>query len=241
MTLTNPIGGRPVIGIVPSRNDRVATVKFEYLDAVWQAGGLPVPLSYTVDAAKITEYAEIFDGFLFSGGVDLEPARYGEETDPAAGVATDLQRDAFEAALFAAVYPTGKPVLGICRGLQSMNVWLGGTLRQHVDGHRQSLPMTQRTHPVRIVENSLLHRICGKNEVKVNSSHHQVVKDLAPGLTADAYNDEGYVEAAHHGGHPFLFAVQFHPESYFQEEDDDHAAAIFKAFADACRLQLQLQ
>ena len=235
MTVINPTEGRPAIGVVPSRNNRVAAVKFEYLDAVWHAGGLPVPLSYTTDEVKLAEYAALFDGFLFTGGVDLEPARYGEETDPHAGVDTDPERDAFEAGLFAAVYPTGKPILGVCRGIQSINVWLGGTLRQHVDGHRQSAPMTERTHPVEIIENSLFYRICGKTRVTVNSSHHQVVKDLAPALTADGFNEEGYVEAAHGPNHPFLFAVQFHPESYYQAEDDDHATAIFKAFVDACR------
>ena len=232
----NPSVSRPMIGVVPSRSGIAATVKFEYLDAIWQAGGLPVPLSYTTDGEKLAEYARIFDGFLFSGGVDLEPARYGRETDPRAGVETDLQRDAFEEGLFAAVYPTGKPILGVCRGIQSINVWLGGTLRQHIDGHRQSAPMWERTHPVEIVKDSLFHRICGKTRVMVNSSHHQVVETLAPALVADAYNGEGHIEAAHAPHHPFLFAVQFHPESYYQTEDDDHAANIFRAFICACRV-----
>ena len=232
---TNSSVRRPMIGVVPSRTDNQATVKFEYLDALWQAGGLPVPLSYTTDEAKLAEYARTFDGFLFSGGVDLEPCRYGEATNPEAGVEVDLQRDAFEAGLFAAVYPTEKPVLGICRGIQSINVWLGGTLHQHIDGHRQFAPMWERTHGLTVLENSLFHRICGKTAVMVNSSHHQVVKDLASALTADAYNREGYVEIAHAPDHPFLFAVQFHPESYYQTEDDDHAAAIFQAFVEACR------
>ena len=155
---------RPMIGVVPSRTDRMAAVKFEYLDAIWQAGGFPVPLSYTTDEAKLAEYARTLDGFLFSGGVDLEPARYGEETQPDCGVSVDLERDAFEAALFAAVYPTEKPILGICRGIQSINVWLGGTLHQHIEGHRQNRPMQERTHSVRILEDSLFHRICGRTK-----------------------------------------------------------------------------
>ena len=228
---------RPLIGVVPSRNGGVAAVKFEYLDAIWQAGGFPVPLSYTNDGAKLAEYAASLDGFLFSGGVDLEPARYGEETDPDAGVEVDLDRDAFEAGLFAAVYPARKPILGICRGIQSINVWLGGTLHQHVSGHRQGeqgIPMHERSHRVTVEEGSLFRRICGKAEVRVNSSHHQVVKDLASALVADGYNDEGYIEVVHDPHYPFLLAVQFHPESYCRAEDDDHAAAIFKAFVEAC-------
>ena len=234
MAMTHIRPHRPVIGVVPSRIDEMAAVKFEYLNALWQAGGVPVPLSYTTDREKLAEYARLFDGFLFSGGVDLEPARYGEETCPDCGVEVDLRRDAFEAGLFEAVRPTGKPILGICRGIQTINVWMGGTLRQHVDGHRQSLPDPERAHPVEILGNSLFYRICGRTEVMVNSFHHQVIKDLAPGLTVDAYSPEGYVEAAHCPDHPFLFAVQFHPESYCYREDDDHGAAIFDAFIEAC-------
>ncbi len=225
---------RPLIGVVPSRSDNAAYLKFEYSNAIWQAGGLPVGLAYTTDPVKLAEYAETFDGFLFSGGVDVDPAEYGEEKQ-FDSVNVDLERDAFEKALFAVVYPTEKPILGICRGIQSINVWLGGTLRQHIDGHGQSRPMRERTHELNIVEGSMFHRICGKTAVMVNSSHHQVVKDLAPALVADAYNQDGYIEAAHQPDRKFLFAVQFHPESYWQMEDDDHSKAIFSAFLEACR------
>ena len=225
---------RPLIGVVPSRNGNAAHLKFEYADAIWLAGGLPVMLAYTTDPTKLAEYAEVFDGFLFSGGDDLDPIEYGEETK-LDSVVVDPQRDAFEKVLFAAVYPTEKPILGICRGIQSLNVWMGGTLHQHIDGHRQSEPMDQPSHDLTIVEGSVFHRLCGKTTVRVNSSHHQVVKDLAPALVADAYNAEGYVEAAHQPDRRFLFAVQFHPESYCQSETDDHAKAIFSAFVEACR------
>ncbi len=224
---------RPLIGVVPSRDYNRGTLKFEYSDAVWQAGGLPVALAYTTDTAKLAEYAEIFDGFLFSGGVDVNPTHYGEEKQ-FDSVSVDDERDAFEKALFAAVYPTNKPILGICRGIQSINVWLGGTLRQHIENHRQSQPMWERTHKLTLTEGGMFQRICGKTEIIVNSSHHQVVKDLASVLKADAFNEEGYIEAAHQPDHPFLFAVQFHPESYCATETDDHAAAIFKAFVEAC-------
>jgi putative glutamine amidotransferase len=220
--------------VVPSRNGNAAHLKFEYSNAIWQADGLPVALAYTTDPAKLAEYAEIFDGFLFSGGDDLDPSCYGEEKK-FDNVVVDLERDAFEKALFAAVYPTEKPILGICRGIQSLNVWMGGTLHQHIDGHRQSQPMNQPSHELTVLEGSMFHRICGKNAVRVNSSHHQVVKDLAPALVADAYNSDGYVEVAHQPDRSFFFAVQFHPESYCMNEDDDHAKAIFSAFVDACR------
>ena len=233
MNTTNTSISRPLIGIVPSRSEKAAYMKFQYLDAVWSAGGLPVVLSSTTDPVKLAEYAATFDGFLFSGGVDVDPAKYGEETR-FDSVSTDSERDAFEEALFAAVYPTEKPILGICRGIQSINVWLGGTLHQHIDGHSQSQPMWQRTHRVTIREGSFFHKLCGKTSVMVNTSHHQVVKDLAPALVADAVNDDGYIEVAHQPDRRFLFAVQFHPEAYYHTDDDDHASAIFNAFVSAC-------
>ncbi len=234
MTMNSSFSNRPMIGVVTSRQDGMALLKFEYSNAIWQAGGLPVAMAYTTDPTKLAEYAEIFDGFLFTGGVDLHPSKYGEEIQ-FDNVVVDTERDAFEEPLFATVYPTGKPILGICRGIQSINVWLGGSLHQHIEGHQQSQPMYERTHPLSITEGSLFHKICGKTHVMVNTSHHQVVKALAPALVADAVNQDGYIEAAHQPGHRFLFAVQFHPESYYHTEDDDHASAIFKAFIDACR------
>ncbi len=225
---------RPLIGLVSSRDGEKKVMHQRYMDAVWFAGGLPVVLSYTTDSDKLAEYAEIFDGFLFSGGVDVDPVKYGEEKlfD---SVEIDADRDAFEEALFKAVYPTGKPILGICRGIQSINVWMGGTLHQHLDGHRQSVSAEERTHEIAIHEGSMFHGICGKTSVTVNTFHHQAVKRPAPALTVDAMSPDGYIEAVHEEGHRFLFATQFHPEFYWQREDDDHSAAIFKAFVAACK------
>lgn len=225
---------RPLIGLVSSRSGDNKTIPQRYMNAVWNAGGLPVVMPYTTDPQNLAEYAEIFDGFLFSGGVDVDPAKYGEmvETDL---VEIDNVRDEFEEALFKAIYPTGKPILGICRGIQSINVWLGGTLYQDIDGHRQDVGGDVRTHPIEIREGSMLHRICKKTSVMVNTFHHQAVKVLAPALTSDAVSPDGFIEAVHEEGHRFLFAVQFHPEFYWQKEDDDHSLAIFQAFLDACK------
>ncbi len=225
---------RPLIGVVSSRDGGKMVMNKLYLDAVWYAGGLPVVLSYETDCAKLSEYAEVFDGFLFSGGVDVDPVKYGEEKQ-FDSVEIDSVRDEFEEALFRAVYPTGKPILGICRGIQSINVWLGGTLHQHIDGHRQDVPPEERTHPIEICEGSMLHRICGKTSVTVNTFHHQVVKTPAPSLTVDAVNPDGYIEVVHEEGHRFLLGVQFHPEFYYRKEDDDHSLAIFTAFVNACK------
>ncbi len=225
---------RPLIGIAPSRDGERPTVSRRYLDAVWRAGGLGVILPYTTDEAKIAEYAMLFDGVLFSGGVDVNPVLYGEEKQ-FDSVEIDDERDAFEKALFAAVYPKGTPILGICRGIQSINVFLGGTLHQHIEGHRQDVGGEMRTHAITIAEGSMFHRICGKTSVMVNTFHHQTVKEPAPGLLVDAVGPDGHIEALHSAAHPFLFAVQFHPEIYNACDDDDHSRAIFKAFIEACQ------
>lgn len=232
--MENQATKRPLIGLVSSRDGGKMMMNKLYMDAVWFAGGLPVVLSYTTESEKLAEYAEIFDGFLFSGGVDIDPVKYGEEK-MFDSVEIDSVRDEFEEALFKAVYSTGKPILGICRGIQSINVWMGGTLHQHLEGHRQEVPAEERTHPIEIYEGSMLHRLCGKTSVMVNTFHHQAVKTPAPALTVDAVSPDGYIEVLHEEAHRFLFATQFHPEFYWQREDDDHSAAIFKAFVNACK------
>ncbi len=226
---------RPLIGIAPSREGERPIINQRYLNSVWNAGGLGVMLSYTEDPAKLAEYAAILDGFLFSGGVDVDPVRYGEEKK-FDSVYIDASRDAFEAGLFAAVYPTNKPILGICRGIQAINVFLGGTLHQHIDGHMQEGNGENRPQPVTVTEGTLFHTICGgRTEVMTNSFHHQALKDVAPGLVVNAMSADGYIEAVHAPAHPFLLGVQFHPEIYNQMPDDDHSRALFAAFIAACR------
>ena len=189
-------------------------------------------LPYTDDPARWDAYASLFDGFLFSGGVDIDPARYGEIALPC--VEIDPLRDAFEAGLFAAAYPTGKPILGICRGVQVINVFLGGSLYQHVEGHAQSAPGEVREQVIAVEEGSLLWQICEKKSLTVNSFHHQAVRAVAPALSVAARAADGGIEALWAPAHPFLLGVQFHPEIYAGLPDDDHAAAIFAAFLGAC-------
>lgn len=232
-TATNTVPRRPLIGVVPSCVGGRPTVSARYLDAVWRAGGLGVMLPYTTDADRLADYAALFDGFLFSGGVDLDPALYGEALT-GQQVEIDPDRDAFEAALFRVVYPAQKPILGICRGIQAINVWLGGTLYQHMEGHSQAQPGEERPQHLSLTENGFLHRLCGKTELWVNSFHHQAVKDPAPALRVDAVSDDGFIEAAYAPDHPFLVAVQFHPEIYNALPTDDHSHLLFEAFVRAC-------
>lgn len=174
------------------------------------------------------------DGLLLSGGRDLNPALYGQ--DPHAETApARFERDALEQALARAAYQADVPVLGICRGMQMMDVALGGTLHQHVPDvagrtdHSQQPPYRETSHIVSLAPESRLARIFGTEELAVNSMHHQAVDQVAPELEAAAWDDEGIVEAVEARGKRFFLGVQWHPE-YLPGH-----AALFEAFADACR------
>lgn len=228
-------GGRPLIGILPSRINREVKTSFAYMDAVWCSGGFPIPLGYTDDEARLAEYIEAMDGFLLSGGVDIDPSYYGEEKK-FDSVEVDELRDGFESKIFPHIWASGKPVLGICRGMQAMNVFLGGTLYQHIDGHRQGeTPGDQRPQHLTVCETGMLAALIELKEIYVNTFHHQNVERLAQGLVADAVSDEGYIEALHAPGHKFFLGVQFHPEMYYGRPEDDHSRKIFDAFIKACK------
>lgn len=225
---------KPLIGILPAHNENRMIIGQDYVDAVTAAGGIPVILPYTEDPAKLRQTADELDGFLFTGGLDVDPVRYGE-TKEHDSVEIDEARDRFEFAAFPFFYGTGKPILGICRGLQVLNVLRGGTLFQHIEGHRQTEKEHEaRPKTVRLEEGSTLKELTGKNEIYVNSFHHQAVKDLAPGLKAEAFSEDGYVEAFKDPKHRFFYAVQFHPERYFNAPDDDHSHKIFEIFVKSC-------
>ena len=222
---------RPVIGIAPSQFDGVIKMKTEYADAVIDAGGVPVFLPYTTDESRITQYVELCDGLLFAGGVDIHPRCYGEEIESETVEVVEL-RDAFETALFEAYIKTRRPILGICRGIQLINVALGGSLVQHVEGHRGSEESPLVSHGICIESETVLRRIVGHDALTVNSYHHQIVKRLADPLTVSARSDDRVIEAVELKEHPFLVAVQWHPELLYK--NDSAARALFSAFVAAC-------
>lgn len=225
---------RPIIGITSSKTaEGKLAMSQNYLNSIWEAGGVGVLLAYTDDPEKLAEYAQVFDGFLFAGGDDMDPARYGESV-MFDNVEIDSDRDAFELGLYACVKATNKPILGICRGIQLLNVAEGGTLYQHIDGHRQTpTPGTVTEQVTKVVKGSMLESLVGKQEILVNSFHHQNVKDLAPTLAIDAISADGYIEAAHMPGHKFFLAVQWHPEIF--RTTSEGMRKVFSAFVDAAR------
>lgn len=223
---------RPSIAVTPSyTKEGYIRMNPAYLSSLWRAGALPAFVSYSEDPGRLDEYASCFDGFLFAGGGDVDPRYYGEEV-MFDSVDITPARDAFELALFERVTVGGKPVLGICRGIQLINVALGGSLHQHIEGHSQSAPTGVPTQRISLEAGTPLARILGgKSESVVNSFHHQAVKSLAPGLIGAARSDDGICEAFFLPGHPFCIGVQWHPE-LLEGEDSD---ALFRAFAESCR------
>ena len=185
---------------------RITELHQTYTNAVFQAGGIPMATC----GVCAEEMAEFCDGLLLTGGADMDPELYGEEklND---SVKPLPERTAFEKPLFEAFLKRGKPILGICRGSQLINVCLGGTLYQDLLAQKGWVHMnTEIRHEVYAEEGSVLYQLFGER-FRTNSTHHQAVKELAPGLHVTARSIEGIVEAYEHDTLPIL-ATQFHPE-----------------------------
>ena len=214
-----------------------------YAAAIARHGGEPVVVDAATDEAARADALAAMDGLLISGGADLHPERYGR---PDRGSQTvELDRDALEHEAWTAAQERGLPVLGICRGFQAINVFSGGTLLQHVDGHQG--PRWGKgpalIHPLRVAPGSRLARIlfptnAGGGVVRVNSYHHQAVRgeDLAPGLVASGWSSSpagDLVEALEAADGRFVFALQCHPER--EESTPPAFERLFGVFVDAAR------
>lgn len=225
---------KPVIGITCSfHRDKDFFVGESYINSIEAAGGIPVNLPFTRDE-DIEEVLRRVDGVLLTGGYDVDPYLYGEPPIPQMGV-IEPKRDQFEVSLSRQAVNAGKSVLAICRGIQVFNVALGGTLYQDIYSqlkdlvkHVQQAPTYYGTHRVRIKAGSKLHRILGKEEVSVNSYHHQAVKDLGKSLTAVAWAEDGIIEAVEHDRKEFTLGVQWHPEHMIEGD----MIKLFRAFVD---------
>jgi gamma-glutamyl-gamma-aminobutyrate hydrolase PuuD len=168
-------------------------------------------------------------GWVIGGGTDIDPALYGE-TPHAENEEPDVPRDALESGILRDALALDLPVLAICRGMQMMNVVQGGTLRQHIEGHRA--PGVAEAHHVRLVEDSRLAAITGSSHYAVNSRHHQAVSRLGQDLRMSGHASDGIVEALEHTGARFALAVQWHPEDRVGTTPED--LRLFHAFAHAC-------
>lgn len=236
---------RPIIGLTISiqQDEGKLYTPTSYTKAIIEAGGLPVMLNVTRDDEMIEEYADLVDGVLFSGGDDVDPATYGEEQHWGCGDICPM-RDEFEIKLLRTLlekYPQ-KPILGICRGTQVLNVAMGGTLYQDLKSqvadcirHQQQQLSRYASHEVTISEGSKLEDIYRGTKVMANSFHHQAVKDIGKDLIITARTSDGVVEGFEKPDHPYFVAVQWHPERLVEKEFHPEHKPLFKSFVDACR------
>src|SRR5262249_13028232 len=226
---------KPVIGITPSlmRDTQPHGVFERYLlsanypTAVIAAGGIPVILPPQDDHA--TALTDRLDGLLLSGGADIDPAEYGDTGVHPTTYDISPLRDRFEFALLREALARDLPILGICRGIQVLNVGLGGTLFQDVADqygrevlHRQQeagIEAAEPSHAVTATEGGLLAAVYGATAIATNSFHHQAVKAVAPDLMVEARSDDGLVEAVSLPSRSFVLGVQWHPEMMFERHD----------------------
>ena len=236
---------KPLIGITSSYehnpdvlNAHKTSVSMDYSLAIIEAGGIPVVLPVHDNIEVIRNLAGYLDGLLLSGGVDPDPALFGEDCLQGLGNISP-ERDKFEYMMLEEFEKNKKPILGICRGLQLANIYYGGTLYQDISyvntqiQHKQKWHPDLPTHNVDILGNNhIFYEIFGKN-TRVNSFHHQMIKDIAPSLTPIAESSDGIIEAFWKEDHPFFYATQWHPEMMSVRGNKD-MKKIFNRFIDAC-------
>ncbi len=207
------------------------------IQAVEEAGGLPVLIPISVQDEALREIYERLDGILLPGGGDVRPNIYGADMNPLTDNIDDV-RDHAEIKITRWAVDDDLPVLGICRGHQVVNVALGGTLIQDVPSevgsgvdHNVTFPRDTRAHEVNIDPGSRLASIIGSTTVKVNSLHHQSVEVAAPDVCVTAYSPDGVVEALEMPDKKFVLSVQWHPEDLYR--DDPAMKRLFKSFVEA--------
>ena len=216
----------PVVGITSfcdcEHNKKYTKIRCSYINAVYRAGGTPIIIPPFDTNKQLKEYIELVDALVLSGGEDIYPANYGEDT------LIELEninpdRDKWEISLFKEAYQAKIPILGICRGMQLINVALGGSLYQDLEHQLncefRHLPLDSKrranleyvNHKVNILKNSRLYKIFADDHLSVNSHHHQAIKDIAASLKIAAKSECGIIEAVENKGENFLIGVQWHP------------------------------
>ena len=233
----------PLIGITTFRRMKDGQVTQHaisemYVQAVVRSGGVPVLIPADLKQVDAEVLTARLDGLLLSGGGDILPERYGSQPHPKVG-SMDGDRDELEIALVKLAVEKGLPFLGICRGIQVINVALGGTLYEDIatqcahpirHAYYPDWPRDLRAHGVKAEPDSQLVKIVGKSEFEVNSLHHQGLRNIGAYLRAMAWAPDCLVEAIELPGHPFGIGVQWHPECI---PDAPESVALFDAFIKA--------
>ncbi|HVP36564.1 MAG TPA: gamma-glutamyl-gamma-aminobutyrate hydrolase family protein [Terriglobales bacterium] len=243
---------KPVIGItcsIEEKEDRNRKypqvypfdyVKRQYYFAIEKAGGMPIILPNLYDLSLVDNILETVDGLLFSGGYDLDPKNYGEDK-PHRSVKITPGRDRFELSLVKKARERNIPIFGICRGCQIINVAYGGTLYQDISLRKEftlehkikQSSRYKKRHPIVIKEGSKLFSILRKKEIEVNTSHHQLIKEIAPGFVVSAFSKEdGVVEALESPEDDYLLSVQWHPEVPY---DEKNSILLFRSLVESSK------
>jgi len=215
-----------------------------YVKSIEKAGGLPFMIPPIIGREKVEDLLEFFDGILLSGGSDVDPKLYNDR--PSVTTKIGPFRDEFEIELIKKAVEKKKPILAICRGIQILNVALGGSLIQEVQkvsaikhywvsSGDVEIPWWLDTHTVEIKRGTLLEKIFGVKELSVNSFHHQAVKNLGEGLVISAFAPDNIIEAIEHIEHPFCVGVQWHPEGMIDVHKEQ--LKLFEAFVNAAKGQ----
>ena len=212
---------KPVIGITTTLKGNSLSVGYNYVKAISMAGGTPYLIASTDDPQELKTVVGMLDGLLMTGGPDVDPAYFGHERHPQLGEVND-ERDVFELLLFKAAHERKMPIFGICRGLQMINVAMGGTLWQDIPSdfpqselcHRQTDDSTTPAHDISIIPGTVTAKVFGLTSTGVNSRHHQCIKDIAPELRITAWSPDSVPEMIE--GYPRypILAIQSHPEIF---------------------------
>lgn len=235
-------GMKPIIGVTPymevdQSRYMVSSVNVEAID---QAGGMPVILPYLLDNQDLEQLADKLDGLYATGGDDIDPSLFGEEPHPRLGTIIP-KRDQFEITLMKKMLDRNKPILGVCRGSQILNIAAGGDMYQDIYAqidrdllqHAQKAPREHGSHIVHVVKKSLLHHITGMEKFRVNSIHHQANRDVPDFFQISGKAGDGVIEAVESTKHHFVLGIQWHPEA-MAAANDEASLKIYQHFIDAC-------
>ncbi|MFZ5631948.1 MAG: gamma-glutamyl-gamma-aminobutyrate hydrolase family protein [Bacillota bacterium] len=216
---------KPLIGITCAWDEDKGRVYLGgmYIKAVQAGGGVPLPLAGAADEGSLDRIAGVIDGLILSGGPDVDPVFFGEEPLPGSQEICP-GRDAFEIAMAGRALAANMPVLGICRGMQVLNIAAGGDIYQDIYSqlnnrlikHFQQAPRWHPTHEIVIRPGTVLASILGPEAVRVNSFHHQAVRKVAPGFMVSAQSADGVIEALESPDFRFALGIQCHPETLWE-------------------------
>lgn len=228
---------KPFIGLTPAFDKEKGSTQLDtrYHDSVIMAGGVPLLLPMTDDLTVLEALILKCDGLILTGGPDIDPEAYGE-TNKNCDIVSG-ERDRLEFFVFEKALERQIPIFGICRGIQVINVAMGGTLYQDIDKeihrvkplfHRQREPADQTSHHLDIIPETFVYEVFGSTKGRVNSFHHQSVKDVAPGFKVTSYSPDNIIESIEYTKNGFVVGVQWHPERMWAR--DMGSLKIFKMF-----------